>query len=48
MRLMTGAPGFAATFLVDGKPPGEGTVLKQVALAATFDQLVDAVGLKVA
>src|SRR5712671_6162727 len=36
------APGFAATFLVDGKPPGEGTVLKQVALAATFDQLVDA------
>src|ERR1043166_9738311 len=36
------APGFAATFLVDGKPPAEGTVLKQTALAATLDQLVNA------
>jgi gamma-glutamyltranspeptidase/glutathione hydrolase len=35
-------PGFAATFLVDGKPPAEGATLRQTALAATFDQLVDA------
>ena len=36
------APGFAQTFLVDGKPPAEGTTLKQEALAATLDQLVNA------
>ena len=36
------APGFAATFLVDGKPPAEGATLKQTALAATLDQLVNA------
>ena len=36
------APGFAATFLVDGKPPKEGDVLGQSALAATLDQLVNA------
>src|SRR5437764_10711498 len=30
-------PGFAATFIVDGKPPGEGAALKQTALAATLD-----------
>ena len=36
------APGFAATFLVDGKPPAEGTALKQEALAATLEQLVNA------
>ena len=36
------APGFAATFLVDGKPPKEGDVLRQSALAATLDQLVNA------
>ena len=32
-------PGFAATFLVDGKPPEAGKTLKQTALAATLDQL---------
>jgi gamma-glutamyltranspeptidase/glutathione hydrolase len=36
------APGFAATFLLDGKPPAEGAILKQTALAATLDQLVNA------
>ena len=36
------APGFAATFLIDGKPPAEGATLKQAALAATLDQLVNA------
>jgi gamma-glutamyltranspeptidase len=36
------APGFAKTFLVDGKPPAEGTTLKQQALAATLDQLANA------
>ena len=36
------APGFAATFLLDGKPPSEGATLKQTALAATLDQLVNA------
>jgi gamma-glutamyltranspeptidase len=32
-------PGFARTFLVDGKPPEAGATLKQAALAATLDQL---------
>ena len=32
-------PGFAATFLVDGKTPDIGTVLKQQTLAATFEHL---------
>jgi gamma-glutamyltranspeptidase/glutathione hydrolase len=36
------APGFAETFLVDGKPPAEGAVMKQAALAATLDQLANA------
>lgn len=36
-----GAPGFAETFLVDGKPPAEGATLKQAALAATLDQLAN-------
>jgi gamma-glutamyltranspeptidase len=36
------APGFAAAFLVDGKPPAEGATLKQQALATTLDQLVNA------
>jgi gamma-glutamyltranspeptidase/glutathione hydrolase len=36
------APGFAATFLADGKPPAEGAILKQSALAATFEQLAQA------
>jgi gamma-glutamyltranspeptidase/glutathione hydrolase len=36
------APGFAAAFLADGKPPKEGEVLRQTALAATLDHLVNA------
>jgi gamma-glutamyltranspeptidase/glutathione hydrolase len=36
------APGFAATFLVDGKPPDEGATLRQPALAATLEQLAHA------
>src|SRR5207342_1107428 len=45
-RLMTeklaelkGVPGFAETFLPDGKPPEAGTKLKQSALAFTLDHL---------
>ena len=34
-------PGFAAAFLVDGKPPAEGAVLRQSALAATLDHLAN-------
>jgi gamma-glutamyltranspeptidase/glutathione hydrolase len=34
-----GAPGFAETFLVDGKPPAQGAKLRQPALAATIEQL---------
>ena len=36
---LAAAPGFADTFLVDGKPPGVGTTLKQDALAATLRHL---------
>jgi gamma-glutamyltranspeptidase/glutathione hydrolase len=36
------APGFAATFLPDGKPPAEGATLRQAALVATFEQLAHA------
>jgi gamma-glutamyltranspeptidase/glutathione hydrolase len=36
------APGFATTFLADGKSPAEGTKLKQEALGATLEQLVNA------
>jgi gamma-glutamyltranspeptidase len=32
-------PGFAQTFLIDGKPPDAGKLLKQPALAATLDHL---------
>jgi oxamate amidohydrolase len=32
-------PGFAQTFLIDGKPPDAGTSLKQGALAATLEHL---------
>jgi oxamate amidohydrolase len=32
-------PGFAATFLVEGKPPAAGAVLRQPALAASLDHL---------
>jgi oxamate amidohydrolase len=35
-------PGFAPTFLVDGKPPAAGTTLRQTALAATLDHLARA------
>jgi gamma-glutamyltranspeptidase/glutathione hydrolase len=35
-------PGFAPTFLVDGKPPAAATVLRQAALAATLDHLAHA------
>jgi oxamate amidohydrolase len=35
-------PGFAAAFLVDGKPPDEGQTLRQEALAGTFDHLANA------
>jgi len=35
-------PGFADAFLLDGKAPAEGTVLKQEALAATLDHLAHA------
>jgi gamma-glutamyltranspeptidase/glutathione hydrolase len=36
------APGFAAAFLPDGKPPQAGAVLKQAALASTLDHLAQA------
>jgi len=36
------APGFAQTFLLDGKPPAEGETLKQEAFAATLDHLANA------
>src|SRR5499433_3246773 len=36
------APGFAQTFLLDGKPPDAGATLKQPALAATLDHLAHA------
>jgi oxamate amidohydrolase len=35
-------PGFAATFLVDGKAPSEGAMLRQVALADALDHLAHA------
>jgi len=35
-------PGFAATFLIEGKPPKTGDILKQEALAATLDHLAHA------
>ena len=35
------APGFAATFLVDGKPPAEGVTLKQATFAATLAHLAN-------
>jgi len=36
------APGFAKTFLVDGKPPPQGSLLRQAALAATLEHLTHA------
>jgi gamma-glutamyltranspeptidase len=35
-------PGFAATFLLDGKPPAAGAVLRQPALAGTLEHLAHA------
>jgi gamma-glutamyltranspeptidase len=35
-------PGFAQTFLLDGKPPAAGATLRQAALAATLDHLAHA------
>jgi gamma-glutamyltranspeptidase len=35
-------PGFAATFLIDGKPPEVGALCRQPALAATLDHLASA------
>jgi gamma-glutamyltranspeptidase/glutathione hydrolase len=34
-------PGFAQTFLVDGKPPAAGATLRQTALAGTLDHLAN-------
>jgi gamma-glutamyltranspeptidase/glutathione hydrolase len=39
---LKGAPGFAETFLVGGKPPAPGSHLRQPALAATLEQLAHA------
>jgi gamma-glutamyltranspeptidase/glutathione hydrolase len=39
---LTNIPGFADTFLVEGKAPARGAKLKQPALAATLDQLASA------
>jgi gamma-glutamyltranspeptidase/glutathione hydrolase len=39
---LCGVPGFAETFLIDEKPPEAGTLMRQTALAATFDQLAHA------
>ena len=39
---LKGVPGFAETFLPDGKPPEAGHKLKQSALAATLDHLANA------
>ena len=36
---MKDAPGFAATFLIDGKPPKSGIIMMQGAFAATLDHL---------
>ena len=39
---LKGVPGFAPTFLLDGKPPEVGATLKQAALAATLEHLAHA------
>jgi oxamate amidohydrolase len=39
---LKGVPGFAATFLIDGKPPAVGTMLRQEVLAGTLDHLAHA------
>src|SRR5258707_5073886 len=40
---LKGVPGFAATFLTDGKSPEAGAVCRQAALSATLDHLAKAV-----
>lgn len=42
MAELKGLPGFAATFLTDEKPPAEGAVLRQGALAGMLDHLAHA------
>jgi gamma-glutamyltranspeptidase/glutathione hydrolase len=39
---LNASPGFADTFLVDGKPPEEGATLRQTRLADTLDHLAQA------
>jgi oxamate amidohydrolase len=39
---LNGVPGFAHTFVTEGKPPDAGATLKQSALAATLDHLAHA------
>jgi gamma-glutamyltranspeptidase/glutathione hydrolase len=39
---LEGVPGFARTFLVDGKPPDPGRTMRQEALAGTLDHLAHA------
>jgi oxamate amidohydrolase len=39
---LASVPGFAGTFLADGKPPAPGATLKQEAFAATLDHLAHA------
>ena len=41
MPEMKHAPGFASTFLIDGKPPKAGITMMQGAFAATLDHLVE-------
>src|SRR3954470_11488106 len=41
-RELKDVPGFAETFLIDGKPPPQGTRLHPSALAATLEQLAHA------
>ena len=39
---LSAAPGFADVFLVDGKPPAQGAIIRQPRLADTLDQLAHA------
>jgi gamma-glutamyltranspeptidase len=39
---LSSVPGFVQTFLIDGKPPAQGTNFRQPALAATLEQLAHA------
>jgi gamma-glutamyltranspeptidase/glutathione hydrolase len=42
VRELDKVPGFSETFLADGKPPAQGAILRQPALAVTLDHLVHA------